>query len=76
MRSARVLVSATVRFALILVLVAVLVALPLLSVRRAECGRDDSRYRVELPWKESDPPRGCDSEQNGWEILREEVGLD
>ena len=71
----RLLLGTAVRLLLILAVIGALVAVPLLSVRRAECEGDDPRYRVELPWKEGEPPAGCDFDQNGWEVLREEVGL-
>jgi hypothetical protein len=72
----RVLLGTAVRLLLILALIAALVAVPLLTVHRAECEGGDPRYRAELPWEEGDSPAGCDFDQNGWEVLREEVGLD
>jgi hypothetical protein len=72
----RVFLGTAVRLLLILAVIAALVAVPLLSVHRAECEEGDPRYRVELPWEEGEPPSGCAFDQNGWEILREELGLD
>jgi hypothetical protein len=71
----RVFLGTAVRLLVILAVIAVLVALPLFSVHRAECEEGDHQYRVELPWEEGEPPAGCDFDQNGWEVLREEAGL-
>ena len=71
----RVFLSTAVRLLVILAVIAAVVALPLFSVHRAECRGGDPRYRLEAPWEEDEPPRGCDFDQNGFEVLREEVGL-
>ena len=75
MGTVRVFLSTAVRLLVILAVSAAVVALPLVSVHRAECEGEDPRYRLELPWKEGEPPAGCDFDQNGLQVLREEVGL-
>ena len=57
-------------------LIALLVASPLFVVYRSKCREDGKRvdeWSLVAPW--DDPPSGCRNHQNGFEILRDEVGL-
>ena len=58
------------------VVIVALIAAPLYVVYRSECHEDgkwvDSWYLV-APW--DDPDSDCRKHQNGFEVLREEVGL-
>jgi hypothetical protein len=77
-RRARVAVSATLRLAVILVVIAALVAAPLFLVYRSEdCrgrGEERTRWSFVAPW--DDPPVNCRDNDNGWRVLLEELGLD
>ena len=73
MRRVRIVAGTTVRLAVILVLAAALVAVPLLVVYRSDCRDERTSYSVVAPW--DDAPRGCRND-NGFEILRGELGLD
>jgi hypothetical protein len=58
-------------------LIVALAAAPLFFVQRSKCrerGKERTRWSFVMPGDE--PPRGCRGEQNGFEILRDYVGLD
>ena len=72
------LLSTTIRLAVILVVIVALMSLPLVTIHRSRCTEDRkpvTRWSFVLPW--DDPENGdCHEHQNGFEVLREEAGLD
>jgi hypothetical protein len=59
-----------------LVIIAALVAAPLFLVYRSQCREDGKRvdsWSLVAPW--DDPDSDCRDHQNGFEVLKEEVGL-
>jgi hypothetical protein len=65
------------RLVAILVVIAILVATPLVMVYRStDCrdGGDEVRYSVVLPW--DDPEVDCRKHERGFDLLRSELGLD
>jgi hypothetical protein len=60
-----------------IVVIAVIVAIPLITVYKSKCGSGDDReteYSFVLPW--NDPSEDCRDHQNGFEIVTDAVGLD
>jgi hypothetical protein len=73
----RVLLGTGVRLILIVALLAVLVAIPLVTVYRStrcEGERRSARYEFVPPW--DDPPAECRRNQSGFDLIRDELGLD
>jgi hypothetical protein len=59
----------------ILAVLAALVSVPLVTVyKSSDCRGRDVRYSFVAPWDE--PPRDCRKNENGFELLRGELGLD
>lgn len=64
------------RLVLFLVVIVALVIAPLFLVYRSKCIEDGKRvdsWNLVAPW--DDPPSDCRRHQNGFEVLRDEVGL-
>ena len=63
---------------MVAVLVIVAIALvPLFLVYKSTCGRGDDRrteYSLVLPW--NDPPADCRSNESGFDVVKDAVGLD
>ena len=65
-----------VRLAVILVVIAAIVAGPLFLIYRSKCVEDGKRvdsWSLVAPW--DDPPSDCRGHENGFEVLKGEVGL-
>jgi hypothetical protein len=59
-----------------LAVIAALVAAPLFLVYRSKCldeGKRVDEWSFVAPW--DDPPSDCRRHQNGFEVLRDELGL-
>ncbi len=64
------------RMILFLVVIAALVVSPLFVVYRSKCLEDGKRvdsWSIVAPW--DDPPSECRGHENGFEVLRDEVGV-
>ena len=64
------------RMILFLAVIAALVVAPLFLVYRSKCLEDGKRvdsWSFVVPW--DDPPSDCRRHQNGFEVLKDEVGL-
>ena len=64
------------RLAIILVVIAAIVVGPLFLVYRSKCREGGERvdsWSIVAPW--DDPPSDCRRHQNGFEVLKDEVGL-
>ena len=64
------------RMILFLVVIAALVVSPLFLVYRSKCldnGKRVDDWNFVAPW--DDPPSDCRHHQNGFEVLRDELGL-
>jgi hypothetical protein len=69
----------TVRLLVFLAITVALVSVPLVVVYRSRCPDGDGRGRETrwtfvAPW--DDPPRECRKHENGFEVIRDELGLD
>ena len=65
-----------VRLAVVLALVAAVILGPLFLIYRSRCVEDGKRvdsWSLVAPW--DDPPSDCRKHRNGFEVLKEEVGL-
>ena len=68
--------GAGVRLVIFFVLIAALAIAPLFLVYRSKCVEDGKRvdsWSLVMPW--DDPPSDCRRHQNGFEVLKDEVGL-
>ncbi len=64
------------RMIVLLILIAPLAVGPLFLVYRSQCLEDGKRvdeWSLVAPW--DDPPSDCRGHENGFEVLRDEVGL-
>ena len=64
------------RMVVFLAVIGVLAVAPLFLVYRSKCVEDGKRvdsWSLVAPW--DDPPSDCRGHQNGFEVLRDEVGL-
>jgi hypothetical protein len=64
------------RMVLFAVVIAALVVSPLFLVYRSKCPEDGKRvdeWSFVAPW--DDPPSECRRHQNGFEVLKDELGL-
>ena len=72
----RTLLGTGFRLAIFLVLIAALVVAPLFLIYRSKCVEDGRRvdsWSLVAPW--DDPSSDCRRHQNGFEVLKDEVGL-
>lgn len=72
----RIALGTGVRLVVSLAMIAAVVAGPLFLVYRSKCVEDGKRvdsWSLVAPW--DDPPSDCRRHQNGFEVLRDEVGL-
>ena len=72
----RTLMGTGFRLAIFLALIVALVVAPLFLVYRSKCVEDGKRvdsWSLVAPW--NDPPSDCRRHQNGFEVLKDEVGL-
>jgi hypothetical protein len=74
MRRARIFFGASVLTLIVVVLVVVAVAVPLFTVYRSTCEGRERSWSFVAPW--DDPPADCRNHMNGFEILKDEVGID
>jgi flagellar basal body-associated protein FliL len=59
----------------ILAVLAAVISVPLFTVyKSSRCQERETRYSFVPPW--DDPPRDCRTNQNGYELIRDELGLD
>ena len=68
--------GAGVRLVIFFAIIAALAAAPLFLVYRSKCVEDGKRvdsWSLVAPW--DDPPSDCRRHQNGFDVLRDEVGL-
>ena len=72
MRRFGVFVSATARFAVIVLILAVLIGLPLVVIYRSRCDHE-IRYSLVAPW--DDPPAECAKNESGLDLIRRELGI-
>lgn len=64
------------RLVLFIAVIAAIVAGPLFLVYRSKCREDGKRvdsWSLVAPW--DDPPSDCRGHENGFEVLKSEVGL-
>ena len=64
------------RMVVLLILIAPLAVGPLFLVYRSKCledGKPTDSWSLVAPW--DDPPSDCRGHENGFEVLRDEVGL-
>ena len=64
------------RLVIVLVLIAAVIVAPLFLVYRSKCVEDGKRvdsWALVAPW--DDPPSDCRGHENGFEVLKDEVGL-
>ncbi len=64
------------RLVLVLVLIAAVIIAPLFLIYRSKCTEDGKRvdsWSLVAPW--DDPPSDCRRHENGFEVLKDEVGL-
>ena len=64
------------RLGIVLVLIAAVIVGPLFLVYRSKCKEDGKRvdsWSLVAPW--DDPPSDCRRHENGFEVLKEEIGL-
>jgi hypothetical protein len=64
------------RLVVFLVVIAAIIVGPLFLVYRSKCIEDGKRvdsWSLVAPW--DDPPSDCRGHENGFEVLKEEVGL-
>ena len=69
-------IGAGVRLVIFFVVIAALAIAPLFLVYRSKCVEDGKRvdsWSLVAPW--DDPPSDCRRHENGFEVLRDEVGL-
>jgi hypothetical protein len=67
----------TVRLIVFFAIAVALISVPLLIVYRSECREDggrENRWTFVAPW--DDPPGECRNHDNGFQVIRDEVGLD
>ena len=64
----------------VLVVIAAVVAIPLFTIYQSRCGgggkgngNRETRYSFVLPW--NDPPEECRRHRNGFELVKDEIGL-
>ena len=72
----RTLLGAGWRMILFLAVIAALVVSPLFLVYRSKCLEDGQRvdsWSLVAPW--DDPPSDCRRHQNGFEVLKDELGF-
>ena len=65
-----------VRLAIILVVIAAIVIGPLFLVYRSKCVEEGKRvdsWSLVAPW--DDPPSECRRHENGFDVLRDELGI-
>jgi hypothetical protein len=65
-----------VRLAIILVVIAAVIVGPLFLIYRSKCVEDGKRvdsWSLVAPW--DDPPSDCRRHENGFEVLKGEIGL-
>jgi hypothetical protein len=67
----------SVRLMVFLAIAVALISVPLLIVYRSDCREDggrENRWTFVAPW--DDPPSECRNHDNGFQVIRDEVGLD
>ena len=72
----RTLLGAGWRMVIFLIVIAALVVAPLFVVYRSRCLENGERvdsWSFVAPW--DDPPSDCRHHQNGFEVIRDELGL-
>ena len=62
------------RLVLFLVLLAAVVALPLISIQQSRCPGEGVSYSIVAPW--DDPPAECRDHKTGLKLILEEIGID
>jgi hypothetical protein len=68
--------GAGVRLVIFVVVIAALAAAPLFLVYRSKCLEEGKRvdsWSLVMPW--DDPPSDCRGHQNGFEVLKDDLGL-
>lgn len=60
--------------ALVVVLLIVAIAVPLTTIYRSKCAGRERSWSFVAPW--DDPPADCRGHQRGYEILKDELGID
>ena len=66
-----------VRLIVFLAIALAVISVPLLVVYRSSCRDDDgreTRWTFVAPW--DDPPGECRNHDNGFQVIRDEIGLD
>lgn len=64
------------RLVLLLVVIAAIILGPLFLIYRSKCVEDGKRvdsWSLVAPW--DDPPSDCRGHENGFEVLKDEIGL-
>ena len=70
----RTLLGTGIRLVLVVVLLAAVVALPLIFIQQSRCPGEGVSYAIVPPW--DDPPAECRDHKSGLKLILEEIGLD